>query len=305
MYNMSPYSLSRSFRDKPCRAVIYGRASTEHEAQVKALQNQMQWYDDVARFHPQWNVINRYIDQGITGTQVYKRDAFMRMMEDTPRIRLQNEQGNPTPICEIKPVGQSKLELMASKIFERVWGDQKEIVLQTCKMLDACYKPDADRRADLMKAKDDSVQLLQQQLDDLVVVRARGEIEQDKFLQRTIEIQQQMEALRQSKAQIASEDYNPGRLDMEAIEAALCEAVEMHDGLVSEDFIDLFVSQVTPLSDSRFAWCLDFSPQPTVAFLNLAGQRKYTTCSMDSKLHFGPFADEEGHTIPFPGSLRR
>ena len=44
MYNMSPYSLSRSFRDKPCRAVIYGRASTEHEAQVKALQNQMQWY---------------------------------------------------------------------------------------------------------------------------------------------------------------------------------------------------------------------------------------------------------------------
>ena len=52
MYNMSPYSLSRSFRDKPCRAVIYGRASTEHEAQVKALQNQMQWYDDVARFHP-------------------------------------------------------------------------------------------------------------------------------------------------------------------------------------------------------------------------------------------------------------
>lgn len=62
MYNMSPYSLSRSFRDKPCRAVIYGRASTEHEAQVKALQNQMQWYDDVARFHPQWNVINRYID---------------------------------------------------------------------------------------------------------------------------------------------------------------------------------------------------------------------------------------------------
>lgn len=126
-----------------------------------------------------------------------------------------------------------------------------------------------------------------------------------KFLQRTIEIQQQMEALRQSKAQIASEDYNPGRLDMEAIEAALCEAVEMHDGLVSEDFIDLFVSQVTPLSDSRFAWCLDFSPQPTVAFLNLAGQRKYTTCSMDSKLHFGPFADEEGHTIPFPGSLRR
>ena len=76
------------FRDKPCRAVIYGRASTEHEAQVKALQNQMQWYDDIARFHPQWNVINRYIDQGITGTQVYKRDAFMQMMEDAKQHKF-------------------------------------------------------------------------------------------------------------------------------------------------------------------------------------------------------------------------
>lgn len=62
MYDFSLGSLSRSFRDKPCRAVIYGRASTEHEAQVKALENQMQWYDDVARYHPQWNIIKRYID---------------------------------------------------------------------------------------------------------------------------------------------------------------------------------------------------------------------------------------------------
>lgn len=268
MYNMSPYSLSRSFRDKPCRAVIYGRASTEHEAQVKALQNQMQWYDDVARFHPQWNVINRYIDQGITGTQVYKRDAFMQMMEDAK---------------------QHKFDLIVTREvcrFARNTVDALVCVRQLAAMGIEVYFVN----------------------DNIWTLDGDGELRltiMAKFLQRTIEIQQQMEALRQSKAQIASEDYNPGRLDMEAIEAALCEAVEMHDGLVSEDFIDLFVSQVTPLSDSRFAWCLDFSPQPTVAFLNLAGQRKYTTCSMDSKLHFGPFADEEGHTIPFPGSLRQ
>ncbi len=52
--------------------------------------------------------------------------------------------------------------------------------------------------------------------------------------------------------------------------------------IVRKDF-DFFVSQGTPLSDSRFAWYLDFSPQPTIAFLRLAGQRQYTTCSMDSK----------------------
>ena len=92
---------------------------------------------------------------------------------------------------------------------------------------------------------------------------------------------------------------------MEAIEAVLCETVEMKDGLVSEDFIDLFVSQITPISNTRFAWCLDFSPQPVVAFLNLSGQRQYTTCSMESKLHPGALADMEGQAHPFPSSLRR
>ena len=53
-------------KNRERKMLFYGRVSTEHEAQLSALENQMQWYDDVARFHPQWNVINRYIDQGIT-----------------------------------------------------------------------------------------------------------------------------------------------------------------------------------------------------------------------------------------------
>ena len=34
-----------------------------------ALKNQMQWYDDQERYHPNWTVVDRYIDEGITGTQ--------------------------------------------------------------------------------------------------------------------------------------------------------------------------------------------------------------------------------------------
>ena len=178
-------------------------------------------------------------------------------------------------------------------------------MLETCKILDACYKPDADRRQEMMQEKENAIALLQQQLDDLVMIRARGEIAQDNFIQRTIALQQQMEALRQSKSKMATAEYTPGRLDMEAIEAVLCETVEMKDGLVSEDFIDLFVSQITPISNTRFAWCLDFSPQPVVAFLNLSGQRQYTACSMESKLYPGALADMEGQAHPFPSSLRR
>ena len=61
---------------------FYGRVSTEHEAQLAALENQLQWYDDQAKYHSNWDVLDKYIDEGITGTQAKKRPSFLRMIED-------------------------------------------------------------------------------------------------------------------------------------------------------------------------------------------------------------------------------
>lgn len=76
--------LSRSYldRNRPRNIVFYGRVSTEHEAQLSALENQIQWYDDQLRYHPNWTLVERYIDEGITGTQAKKRPSFLRMLED-------------------------------------------------------------------------------------------------------------------------------------------------------------------------------------------------------------------------------
>ncbi len=33
-------------RDRPRKVVFYGRVSTDHEAQLSALENQIQWYEE-------------------------------------------------------------------------------------------------------------------------------------------------------------------------------------------------------------------------------------------------------------------
>lgn len=78
--SFNPYDCLDRNRDR--KVVFYGRVSTEHEAQISALENQMQWYDEQARMHANWNVVDRYIDEGITGTQAKKRPAFLKMVED-------------------------------------------------------------------------------------------------------------------------------------------------------------------------------------------------------------------------------
>lgn len=69
-------------RNRERNVVYYGRVSTEHEAQLSALENQLQWYDDQTKYHSNWNVLRKYIDEGITGTQAKKRPAFLEMLED-------------------------------------------------------------------------------------------------------------------------------------------------------------------------------------------------------------------------------
>ena len=42
------------------KVVFYGRVSTEMEAQIAALKNQMIWYQQLAERHPEWTVVTMY-----------------------------------------------------------------------------------------------------------------------------------------------------------------------------------------------------------------------------------------------------
>lgn len=64
------------------RVVVYARVSTDHEEQLSALGNQIQYYNEILSKHPDWILVNKYIDEGITGTSINKRDSFLQMMED-------------------------------------------------------------------------------------------------------------------------------------------------------------------------------------------------------------------------------
>ena len=39
------------------KVAIYARVSTEHEAQINALENQIQYYDNILEQHPEWELV--------------------------------------------------------------------------------------------------------------------------------------------------------------------------------------------------------------------------------------------------------
>ena len=81
---MNPYSMEYLRR----KVVIYARVSTDHDAQLSALENQIDWYKPIMDYHPEWELVGQYIDEGITGTSAEKRPEFMRMMEDAKKHKF-------------------------------------------------------------------------------------------------------------------------------------------------------------------------------------------------------------------------
>ena len=64
------------------RVCAYARVSTEKEEQINSYNSQLKYYEEKIKSRSDWTYVGIYADEGITGTLDYKRDNFMRMMQD-------------------------------------------------------------------------------------------------------------------------------------------------------------------------------------------------------------------------------
>lgn len=71
-----------SIYELPIKVTYYARVSTEKDEQLNSLQNQISYYSDFIKNNPKWTYVEGYIDEGISGTSVTKRDNFLRMIND-------------------------------------------------------------------------------------------------------------------------------------------------------------------------------------------------------------------------------
>ena len=64
------------------RVAVYARVSTDDPRQTSSYELQKNHYQDVVSRHPGWKLIEIYADEGISGTSLQHRDAFVRMIAD-------------------------------------------------------------------------------------------------------------------------------------------------------------------------------------------------------------------------------
>lgn len=64
------------------RVAAYCRVSTDDEDQIKSYDSQVKHYTSYINSNPEWSFAGIYADEAITGTQVKKREDFLRLIND-------------------------------------------------------------------------------------------------------------------------------------------------------------------------------------------------------------------------------
>ena len=71
-----------SIYDLELRVVYYARVSTDKDAQLNSLDNQIFYFDDFIKKQNNWTFVDGYVDEGISGKSAENRESFMRMIRD-------------------------------------------------------------------------------------------------------------------------------------------------------------------------------------------------------------------------------
>lgn len=63
------------------RVAAYCRVSTDGEEQLNSFSSQVKYYTELIEKEPDWMMAGVYADEAITGTQVFKREGFQKMIK--------------------------------------------------------------------------------------------------------------------------------------------------------------------------------------------------------------------------------
>ena len=78
-------STGKSIYDLTLRVTFYARVSSDSDEQATSVVNQVDYFSHLIQSNPKWLFVDGYIDEGISGKSVNKREAFLKMIEDAQK----------------------------------------------------------------------------------------------------------------------------------------------------------------------------------------------------------------------------
>lgn len=208
------------------------------------------------------------------GDTVYGYQCYNQVNNGSKGFREKN--GLDTDgYCDIRMIGDWKLDLMAKKIFEVIWTGRKEDAKLAYKLLRECYQADASRNKATIAAIQGKISRVTGRMENLIAMRADGEISKEQFQTLRQKVETELAALNEELGRLNSAfDDETEALDMTAIEAALDSMLDFSGPSIDSNVIEKFVCRITPVDNGHYRWDLNFASNKKQAIIGAIEGRK-------------------------------
>ncbi len=212
------------------------------------------------------------------GDTVYGYQCYNQVNNGSKTFREKNSL-DVDGYCDIRMIGDWKLDLMAKMIFQTLWADKKATVLEAYRLLQECYQSDTNNNKAAAAAIQGKIARAEERMGNLISMRADGEISKEQFQELRHKVEADLAALNEELELIDTvNEESDNSLNMAAIEAALDEMLDFSGPSIDENVLDKFVCRITPLDDTHFRWDLNLAPGPKQAIIGqVEGRRNKAT----------------------------
>ena len=190
------------------------------------------------------------------GTPVFGYQCNMRTVNPTRSFVLEHNMTEQLS-CDAISIPEWKLELMAKKIFEKVWGNQNKAILRACKMIESCQNGKAATRMSAAPIQSQIEKIKKRKLN-YAAMRADGELPREEYQALCKQADDEIARLEQElKALSPAPEPQTVSSDLKAIYDFLSQKVDVHGARLALELIDQFVEVVTPFADYSYRWKLN------------------------------------------------
>ena len=182
--------------------------------------------------------------------------------------------------CTAKMFPEWKLKMMAKYIFKTYLSDVSKIIQLAAEMLSKHIndKKSADENTAIIKDLESSITKLEKRLENLITMRADGEISKQKFMETKQENETKLFTLQQRLNEIKPPEQNAEELSTEDKLRTLKSTPEQYtdfsaDEDISEDMIEAFVEKIV-VHENSFDWYLRYCSDEYVINCNVEGSKK-------------------------------
>ena len=163
--------------------------------------------------------------------------------------------------CDVQRVQECKLELMAKKIFEIVWKNQRQSMKLAIEMIAECY---VDKSND-NSAKIEQVECKLKEEESSKVragmLAAKGLIDEDTLKAMMLDIDENIRGYRSVLANLKAEKPRGiSKKDaLKNIEDAFNEIIDFTKPVIDSQIVDRFIHKILVCENSEYIWVLDFN----------------------------------------------